>query len=67
MDTAVPFTVTVNNVTVRQSLCEELMWNHLQGAIHDVNQGTCRGNDRLVQTNMSSDIFSAGNTYPFTP
>ena len=49
-----PISVTLNNTEeVCQSLSDkkvrELMWNHLRSVIDNANQGTCRGNDRLVQ------------------
>ena len=46
MDTAVPFSLTVNNVEMCQSLSDEkvreVMWNHLRFVMDDVNQGRCR-------------------------
>ena len=63
MDTAVPFTVTVNNVSVCDQAMQEIMWNHLQGVIHDVNQGTCRANDRLIRQNCLT--YNLRKSYTF--
>ena len=42
---------------------QELMWNHLQGVIHDVNQGTCRANDRLIRQNCLTNKFEENPTH----
>ena len=54
VDAMQPISVTFNNTEeVCQSLSgkevAELMWDHLRSVIDNANQGTCRGNDRLVQ------------------